>query len=289
MSYRITTDSTCDMPDAFYEERGIAHVNLSLEFNGKEYKDGFNENLSAHTFYESLRNGGMASTTQVNPAEFIDFVEPFLAAGEDVLHLAFSSGLSGTYASCETAAKDLREKYPERTLVVIDSLAASMGEGLLLYYADENRKKGLSLEENARWLEDNKLHLCHWFTVNDLMFLHRGGRVSKTSAVFGSLLGIKPVMHVDNEGHLIVMSKARGRGASLEALVDHMEKTGNPDIKDQMIFISHGDCLEDVEKLKAIIRRRIGCENFMVNPVGAVIGSHSGPGTVALFFLGSER
>lgn len=289
MSYRITTDSTCDLPDEFYQERQIEYVCLSLEFNGKEYKDGFTEALTAHDFYGSLREGGMASTTQVNPSEFIDFVEPFLAAGEDVLHLAFSSGLSGTYASCVTAANDLREKYPDRTLIIVDSLAASMGEGLLLYYADENRKKGLSLEENARWLEDNKLHLCHWFTVDDLMFLHRGGRVSKTSAVFGSLLGIKPVMHVDNEGHLIVMAKARGRGASLEALVDHMEKTGNPDIKDQMIFISHGDCLEDVEKLKAIIRRRIGCEKFMVNPVGAVIGSHSGPGTVALFFLGSER
>ena len=187
------------------------------------------------------------------------------------------------------AAADLREKYPDRTLIVVDSLAASMGEGLMLYYVDENRKKGLSIEENAQWLEENKLHLCHWFTVDDLMFLHRGGRVSKTSAIFGSLLGIKPVMHVDNEGHLIVMAKARGRNGSLEALVDHMEKTGGPDIKNQMIFISHGDSLEDAEKLKEMIRRRLGCEKFLINTIGAVIGSHSGPGTIALFFMGSER
>ncbi|MCI9415715.1 MAG: DegV family protein [Clostridiales bacterium] len=289
MSYRITTDSTCDLPEEFYRERDITFVPLSLEFNGGQYQDGFDEKLTAKTFYDGLRNGGVASTTQVNPSEFTAFVEPYLAAGEDVLHLAFSSGLSGTYASCEVAAADLREKYPDRTLIVVDSLAASMGEGLMLYYVDENRKKGLSIEENAQWLEENKLHLCHWFTVDDLMFLHRGGRVSKTSAIFGSLLGIKPVMHVDNEGHLIVMAKARGRNGSLEALVDHMEKTGGPDIKNQMIFISHGDSLEDAEKLKEMIRRRLGCEKFLINTIGAVIGSHSGPGTIALFFMGSER
>lgn len=178
---------------------------------------------------------------QVNTYEFIDFAEPFLAAGEDVLHIAFSSGLSGTYESCARGAEELRAKYPDRKIVVVDSLAASMGEGLLVYYADENRKAGMSLDDNAKWLEENKLHLCHWFTVDDLMHLHRGGRVSKTSAVFGSLLGIKPVLHVDDEGHLILMSKVRGRDASLKALVGKMKETALSNVRDQMVFISHGD------------------------------------------------
>lgn len=289
MSYRITTDSTCDLPDEFYQERQIAHVCLSLEFNGKEYKDGFTEALTAHDFYDSLRNGGMASTTQVNPSEFIDFVEPFLAAGEDVLHLAFSSGLSGTYASCESAAKELRDKYPDRKLVVVDTLAASLGEGLLVYYADENRKAGMSLEDNAQWLEEHKLNLCHWFTVDDLMHLHRGGRVSKTSAILGSVIGIKPVLHVDDEGHLILVGKVRGRQSSLEALVKKMKETVFDNVKDQAIFISHGDCQADAEKLQAMIEKEWGCRTFLINYVGTVIGSHSGPGTLALFFLGDHR
>lgn len=289
MNYRITTDSTADLPQEFLSERGIACVGMAFQIGGDEYREGPDLNMTSKQFYDRLRAGEAASTMQVNTYEFVDFVEPFLAAGEDVLHIAFSSGLSGTYESCARGAEELQEKYPDRKILVVDSLAASMGEGLLVYYADENRKTGMSIDENAKWLEENKLHLCHWFTVDDLMHLHRGGRVSKTSAVFGSLLGIKPVLHVDNEGHLILMSKVRGRDASLKALAAKMKETALPNAKDQMVFISHGDAQEDAEKTAQYVREALGVQKFLIHNIGAVIGSHSGPGTVALFFMGTYR
>ncbi len=289
MNYRITTDSTADLPQEFLSERGIACVGMAFQIGGEEYREGPDLNMTSKQFYDRLRAGEAASTMQVNTYEFVDFVEPFLAAGEDVLHIAFSSGLSGTYESCARGAEELQEKYPDRKILVVDSLAASMGEGLLVYYADENRKAGMSIDENAKWLEENKLHLCHWFTVDDLMHLHRGGRVSKTSAVFGSLLGIKPVLHVDNEGHLILMSKVRGRDASLKALAAKMKETALPNAKDQMVFISHGDAQEDAEKTAQYVREALGVQKFLIHNIGAVIGSHSGPGTVALFFMGTYR
>lgn len=289
MNYRITTDSTADLPQEFLSERGIACVGMAFQIGGEEYREGPDLSMTSKQFYDRLRAGEAASTMQVNTYEFVDFVEPFLAAGEDVLHIAFSSGLSGTYESCARGAEELREKYPDRKILVVDSLAASMGEGLLVYYADENRKAGMSIDENAKWLEENKLHLCHWFTVDDLMHLHRGGRVSKTSAVFGSLLGIKPVLHVDNEGHLILMSKVRGRDASLKALAAKMKETALPNAKDQMVFISHGDAQEDAEKTAQYVREALGVQKFLIHNIGAVIGSHSGPGTVALFFMGTYR
>lgn len=289
MSYRITTDSTCDMPKAYYAEHQIPVVGMAYQIEGKEYREGSGSDMPIHDFYELLRAGTPSSTMQVNTYEFIEFAEPLLQAGEDVLHLCFSSGLSGTYASVLQGVQDLREKYPDRTVAVVDSLAASMGEGLLLYYAVENRKAGMTLEENVRWLEDNKLHLCHWFTVDDLMHLHRGGRVSKASAIFGSLLGIKPVLHVDDEGHLILMSKSRGRQGSMEALAAKMKETVSPAAGEQMIFISHGDCEEEAEKLRRIVEEATGAKKFLLHNIGTVIGSHSGPGTLALFFLGTKR
>lgn len=289
MSYRITTDSTSDLPQSFLQERDIPCIGLGFALEGKEYTEGPDVELSLPEFYNKLRTGIPATTMQVNAFAFTQFVEPFLAAGEDVLHVAFSSGLSGTYASCESAAKELRDKYPDRKLVVVDTLAASLGEGLLVYYADENRKAGMSLEDNAQWLEEHKLNLCHWFTVDDLMHLHRGGRVSKTSAILGSVIGIKPVLHVDDEGHLILVGKVRGRQSSLEALVKKMKETVFDNVKDQAIFISHGDCQADAEKLQAMIEKEWGCRTFLINYVGTVIGSHSGPGTLALFFLGDHR
>ena len=289
MSYRITTDSTSDLPQSFLKERDIACIGLGFMLEGKEYTEGPDVEITLPDFYNKLRAGVQATTMQVNAFAFTSFVEPFLAAGEDVLHVAFSSGLSGTYASCENAAKELREKYPDRKLVVVDTLAASLGEGLLVYYADENRKAGMSLEDNARWLEEHKLNLCHWFTVDDLMHLHRGGRVSKTSAILGSVIGIKPILHVDNDGHLILVSKTRGRQSSLQALVKKMKESAWDNVKDQAIFISHGDCQDDAEKLKSMIEQEIGCKTFLINYVGTVIGSHSGPGTLALFFLGNQR
>lgn len=289
MSYRITTDSTSDLPQSFLKERDIACIGLGFMLEGKEYTEGPDVEITLPDFYNKLRAGVQATTMQVNAFTFTSFVEPFLAAGEDVLHMAFSSGLSGTYASCENAAKELREKYPDRKLVIVDTLAASLGEGLLVYYADENRKAGMSLEDNARWLEEHKLNLCHWFTVDDLMHLHRGGRVSKTSAILGSVIGIKPILHVDNDGHLILVSKTRGRQSSLQALVKKMKESAWDNVKDQAIFISHGDCQDDAEKLKSMIEQEIGCKTFLINYVGTVIGSHSGPGTLALFFLGNQR
>lgn len=289
MSYRISTDSTCDLPLQFYREHDIAVIGLSFLLDGQEYREGSDLTLSTKEFYDQLRAGRQSSTMQVNTYEFTEFIEPFLAAGEDVLHIAFSSGLSGTFESCRRGAQELREKYPDRTLTVVDSLAASMGEGLLVYYVEENRKAGMTLEENAAWLENNKLHLCHWFTVNDLMHLHRGGRVSKTSAIVGSLLGIKPVLHVDNDGHLILVSKARGRGASIDSLVNRLKETANQDIADQMVFISHGDCLEEARLLEEKLRSAVGIKRFMISDIGAVIGSHSGPGTLSLFFMGKQR
>lgn len=288
MSYRITTDSTCDMPWEFYEEHDIAVIGMAYHIGDKECREG-PDGLPSEEFYNQLRSGKQSATVQVNTYEFMSFVEPILEAGEDVLHIAFSSGLSGTYESCQRGVQELKEKYPDRTVVVVDSLCASMGEGLFLYYADRNRSAGLSLEENVKWLESHKLNLCHWFTVDDLMFLHRGGRVSKTSAVVGSLLGIKPVLHVDNDGHLILVSKARGRAGSIDALADMLKKTANEDIADQMVFVSHGDCQKEAEGLAEKLRQSVGIQKFMIHNIGAVIGSHSGPGTIAVFFMGRQR
>ena len=287
--YRITTDSTCDLPQEFYQERGIAYIGLSFQLDGKEYKEGADVAVTSKEFYDQLRAGKESSTMQVNAFEFMSFVEPFLAAGEDVLHIAFSSGLSGTCDSCRRGAEELKEKYPDRTVIVVDSLCASMGEGLLVFYADENRKAGMSLQENAEWLENNKLHLCHWFTVDDLMFLHRGGRVNKASAIFGSLLGSKPVLHVDDEGHLILVSKARGRVGSIDALVQRLKESANDDIREQTVFISHGDCLDEAELLADKLRKSVGIEKIVISDIGAVIGSQSGPGTIAVFFMGKQR
>ncbi len=289
MSYRITTDSTCDLPQSYYAERDIACIGLTFRINGKEYIEGPNTGITAKEFYDALRAGEQSTTMQINTYQFMEFVEPFLQAGEDVLHVAFSSGLSGTYDSYMRGVEELKEKYPERTVRVVDSLCASLGEGLLTHYAYENWKNGLSLEDNAQWLEENKLHLCHWFTVDDLMHLHRGGRVSKTSAVMGSLLGIKPILHVDDEGHLILMSKVRGRAKSMEALADKMKETALDNVKEQAVFISHGDCEDEARKLAEIVTQKTGVKVMLINTIGAVIGTHSGPGTLALFFMGHHR
>ena len=205
-----------------------------------------------------------------------------------MLYLAFSSGLSGTYQSARLAQEELRERFPDRTFTVVDSLCASMGEGLLAYYAATMRQQGCTLEETAAWLEENKLKLCHWFTVDDLHHLKRGGRVSPATAVVGTMLNIKPVLHVDDNGHLIPMEKVRGRRQSLEALVRHMKETvENPE--EQMIFISHGDCPQDAEYVAGRIRETMTVRDIRIHTIGPVIGTHSGPGTVALFFLGSHR
>ena len=235
-----------------------------------------------------LREGAMATTSAVNVGDYTEALTPFLEAGKDVLVLAFSSGLSATCHSAQIAAGELMEQYPDRKVYVVDTLCASLGQGLLVWYAANLKKQGKTMEEVRDWTEEHKLNLCHWFTVDDLHFLKRGGRVSAATAVVGSMLQIKPVLHVDNEGHLINMAKARGRKAALKALVDHMEQTAI-DPAGQTVFISHGNAPEDAEYLAKQIRSRMKVKDIVISTIGPVIGSHSGPGTIALFFFGTVR
>lgn len=241
-------------------------------------------------FYNRMRNGSMPTTSQVNPEQARKAFTACLEQGRDVLYIAFSSGLSGTYNSGKLAAEELKEegRFPERKLVVLDSLSASLGEGLLVHKAVQMKESGSSLEEVADWVEKHKLELCHNFTVDDLFHLHRGGRVSKATAILGTMINIKPILHVDDEGHLIAIGKVRGRKKSLTALVDRMGEQIQG-FENPVVFISHGDCLEDAKYVEKLVRERFGVENFIINHVGPTIGAHSGPGTIALFFMGNPR
>lgn len=287
--YVILTDSAADLSADLVAELGVEVLPLSFTIGGQCYHNyPDNREIDLHVFYDRLRAGEVATTAAINAAEYTDALEPILQAGKDVLVLAFSSGLSATYQASVMAVEELREKYPERKLYTVDTLCASLGQGLLVYHAVQQQRMGKSIEEVRDWVEQNKLHLCHWFTVDDLHFLKRGGRVSAATAVLGSMLQIKPVLHVDDAGHLINMAKARGRAASLSALVDHMEQTAvRPG--EQVIFISHGDCPEDARQVADDVKKRFGVERVVLNTIGPVIGAHSGPGTVALFFLGTKR
>ena len=286
MNYRIITDSGCDLPAHLLAQLNIDVLPLTLLFRGQEWNDTTDEGLK--TIYNGLRNGDAASTSAINPGGWSAAMEPVLASGDDVLVLTFSSGLSTTYQSAVIAAQELAEAYPQRKIRVVDTLCASLGQGLLVWYACRNRDAGMSLDELADWCENNKLNLCHWFTVDDLMYLKRGGRISAATALVGTMLNIKPVLHVDDEGHLISVSKARGRKAAIEALAKKVTETALPGENDVM-FISHGDCAEDAETLAGILKEKHGVKEVVIGYVGAVIGSHSGPGTIALFFLGSKR
>lgn len=288
-NYIITTDTTADLPESYIQEKGLGIMSLSYTIDGETY-DRSHE-LPVKEFYDKMRNGSMPTTSQVNPdgAKKV-FLDMMTQHDADVLHIAFSSGLSGSYNSARIGAEELAEEYTAHKVTVIDSLCASLGEGLLVHKALENQKKGMSLEENAKWLEENKLHLVHNFTVDDLFHLHRGGRVSKTAAVLGTMINLKPILHVDNEGHLIPLSKVRGRKKSLIALVDSMEKQmGSYRDQNDIIFISHGDCEEEAQYVADLVKQRFGIESFLINYVGPTIGAHSGPGTMALFYLGEYR
>lgn len=287
--YVILTDSSADLTAELVAELGVEVIPLSFTMEDKTYFNyPDNRDIDPADFYARLRGAPMATTAAVNVADYTEAMEPILKEGKDVLVLAFSSGLSATCHSAQIAAGELMEQYPDRKVYVVDTLCASLGQGLLVWYAANLKKQGKTMEEVRDWTEEHKLNLCHWFTVDDLHFLKRGGRISSATAVLGTMLSIKPVMHVDNEGHLIKVGTARGRNASLKALVDHMEQTVL-DLKGQSIFISHGDCLADAQKVADDIRARFGVEDIVINYVGPVIGAHSGPGTVALFFMGSER
>lgn len=286
MSYKIITDSGCDFTKEKYAELGLAVAPLMVNFRGESYPDRNDESLK--DLYAGLRAGEVSTTAAVNPEQWAEAMEPVLKADEDVLVLAFSSGLSTSYQSAEIAAGDLREQYPDRTILVVDSLCASLGQGLLAYYACKKRDEGLGLQELYQWLLNNRLHLCHWFTVDDLMYLKRGGRINAATAIMGTMLSIKPVLHVDDEGHLVNVGKARGRRASIQAMAKKVGELAEG-YDNSVMFISHGDCPEDAEYLRSLLESQYGVKEVYINYVGAVIGSHSGPGTLALFFMGQHR
>ena len=287
--YVLLTDSSADLTDALVKELGVEVLPLSFTMRNKTYRNWpDNREIDPKDFYRQLREGEMATTSAVNVSDFTETIEPHLKEGRDVLVVAFSSGLSATYNSSAIAAEELREKYPERKIYTVDTLCASLGQGLFVYLCAQEQKKGRTIDEVKAFAEETKLRVCHWFTVDDLNHLKRGGRISAATALFGTMLAIKPVMHVDDEGHLTKVGTARGRNASLKALVDHMAETAI-DPAGQTVFISHGDCEEDANKVAEDVKRRFGVQTVVLNNVGPVIGAHSGPGTVALFFLGRHR
>lgn len=286
--FQIITDSSCDMPEEYLEKHGVDCVNLGYLMGNVLYNGEDGEKLETHEFYERVRKGAMPTTHQVNVECAKEHIEKRLKEGKDVLVIAFSSGLSGTANSFMVAAKELNEAYPDRKVLVSDSLCASMGEGLYLDYAVRKADTGASLQETFDYIESIKQNICHYFTVDNLFHLKRGGRVSAAVAVVGTLLSIKPVMYVNPEGKLIAIGKAMGRKKSIKAMFDKMKEMQAMDEGDP-VFISHGDCLDDAEMLAEMVRAEFPGHEITINYVGPVIGAHSGPGTLALFFKGRER
>ena len=290
MDFKLVTDSSSNLTDSMIDEFDIHILPLRFMSDGEEYQSYTEgEKSDLQRFYDMMRDGKVFTTSLPYPDKSEEKFRSLLAAGNDVLYLGFSSGLSGTHEAMANILDALKTEYPDRKIMYVDTLAAAMGQGLLVYKAAQFASKGATIEETAQWVVDNRLHLSHWFTVEDLKYLFRGGRVSRTSAWAGSLLNIKPVMHVDDEGHLIPMEKVRGRKKSIMAMVDQMEKTATAPIADQTIFISHADCEDDLMILVEEIRKRFGCTDIRWNYLDPVIGAHTGPGCLALFFMASER
>jgi len=285
--YVIFTDSGCDIKPELLQQWGVPFANMTFTFNdgGQEYT---NDDISIKEFYDRMRQGEQPKTAAINADAFAKGFEPILREGKDILYIAFSSGLSTTVNSAHMAAQELREKYPERKIRIVDTLAASAGEGLMVYMAVQKKNSGASLEENASYIESLTDQHCIWFTVDDLEYLKRGGRVSPLVAFAGELLGIKPVLQMDSEGHLVKVTTARGRKKSIEMLADKYGELSYAE-KDTPIFISHSDCLEDAHQLEDLLRERYGVEVTLISDIGPIIGSHSGPGTIALFFIGQHR
>lgn len=287
MSYRIFTDATSDLPASFAEQLHVTVLPMGFTMEEKEYfYIPGNSDMPIETFFEKMRAGIPVTTAQVNSFAFLEAFEPVLKAGEDILYIGFSSKLSGTVQSAFSAAEELQAKYPERKIVVIDSCSASLGEGLLVYYAA--RKQDLSLDALAKWVEDNKLRFIHWFTVDDLVYLKRGGRISGATAAIATILNIKPVMHVDNEGYLVAVEKVQGRKKSLRALFERMEKTVDTKMTDT-VFIGHCASKADAEYVATLVHEKYPAMMVHIDDIGTSIGAHSGPGTIALFFVGNER
>lgn len=284
--YVIFSDSTADLPEEYIKEHEIVNIPLYYNMDGVLY--GGDTDLSVKDFYDRMRGGEMPTTTASNPAYISSKYKEYIAKGYDILHISFSSALSGSCNNAFVTAREVSDSNPEAKIVVIDSLSASLGEGLMVYKAVELKEKGKTIDEVVKFLEDNKLHFCHQFTVEDLNHLYRGGRVSKATAVLGTMINIKPILHVDDEGRLVPIGKVRGRKKSLVTLVDNMEKTMKGYDND-VVMISHGDSIEDANYVASLIKERFGIENIIINPVSPTIGTHSGPGTIALFFMGETR
>lgn len=287
--YVIVTDSSCDLPAKLVEALELQVVPLAFTLGETTYRNyPDNREMEPEAFYARLAAGEMATTTAVNVGQAMDILEPILQGGKDVLVLGFSSGLSATFHSFQMAAAELADRYRQRRAYAVDTLCASLGQGMLVAQAARLRQQGMDMDQVRSWVLDNRLHQCHWFTVNDLNFLKRGGRVSAATALVGTMLQIKPVMHMDDAGHLINMAKARGRKASLLALVDKVRELGTqPD--QQTMYVSHSACLEDAQFVADEVKRRYGVKEVVINSIGPVIGAHTGPGCVALFFTGSKR
>ncbi len=286
--FKIITNTTADLPLDYVNENHLGLMVFNYTIQGETYSKG--HELGWKEFYALMREGNMPTTSQVNPQECRGYFEEYLKGTDKLLYICFSSGLSGTYGSACIAADLVMEENPGCEIRIIDSKCASMGEGLLVHKAVQLQKEGKSMDEVAAWVTENVPHLVHIFTVDDLNHLYRGGRVSRTAAVIGTVVGIKPILHVDDEGHLIPISKVRGRKKSLSALVDYMEKKiGKYRDENDIVFISHGDALEDAEFVRDMVKERMGIDSFMINNIGPTIGAHSGPGTIALFFMGESR
>lgn len=283
--YIILTDSTSDLPDEIIKEFEIEVLPMKFSIDGKSYVDG---EMGADEFYDKIKNKLMASTSQINPGEFEEHFEKYLKLGQDVIYVCFSSGLSGTYNSACHAAKELCTRYPKNRIEVIDSLSASLGEGLIVYNMFLMKRNGSSFDEVVRWAEDNKCKVCHWFIVDDLHHLQRGGRISQAAAVFGSVMGIKPVLHFKDDGKLYVSEKVRGRDRAIDVMISKMNKFGI-DVPHQKIFISHAACEKDALSLAEKVKNEFGVTDITIGEIGPIIGSHTGCGALALFFLSNNR
>ena len=286
--YIFLTDSSCDLPGDLVDALGIEYLPLSVNIGGDSYHNDLNEReITYQEFFSRLRAGETATTSAVNVDQFLDRMTPWLQAGKDILYIGFSSALSGTFQSGNHAAEELRARYSERRICCVDTLCAALGQGLVVYLAAKERASGKSLEEVYQLALEVSPKVAHWFTVNDLFFLKRGGRLSASTAVMGTMLGIKPILHFEDDGTLKNITKVRGRKASIQALFAQVRDTA-VDIENAAVFISHGDCAEDAEKLAGMIRG-LGAKEVITGYLGPVTGAHSGPGTMAVFFIATKR
>jgi DegV family protein with EDD domain len=285
----LVTDSTADLPVEITNEFNIKIVPLKYEIDNTIYEDCFGEDREKNLdkFYELIKAKKRVKTSQINPSELVSAFEPILSQGTDIFYITFTSGLSGTYDSAKIAAKELAEKFPDRKYIAVDSLCASMGEGFLVYEAVKKKREGFGIEKLADWVEKNKLRMCHWVIVDDLNHLKAGGRISAASAFFGSILNVKPLIHVNNKGQLVLMGKHRGKRQSIEFLLQKMKTTADKPI--ETVFICYSGCIDDANWTAEKLKSDFGVKNVLISKIGCVIGAHTGLGVIAIFFWGSVR